>query len=276
MDYVINFVFQLFYFVIGIGLIGFIIYLLNVLFYKLVGNGRTVCYASGLIGTPVHELSHALMCIIFRHKIEEIKLFQMDDASGTMGYVSHSYNPKSRFQRLGCFFIGVAPIICGSLLIHLLMWLLLPEEHSALSNSLEAVSLMQNGDPLNILAGSFEVMKDSFVAIFSSLEKGLYSIVFLLVGACIALHMKLSGADIKNALPAVPGVIILLALVNGVMVLVSFATPRAYRGFIHAVNFAGVYFFTLLLLSLCLTLICIAIALVIKGVRTIVGAIKRR
>ena len=40
-------------------------------------------------GVAVHELGHALFCIIFRHKIEDMKLFSPEE-DGTLGYVSHT------------------------------------------------------------------------------------------------------------------------------------------------------------------------------------------
>ncbi len=272
-----NLISQLFYFVFGIGLIGFIIYQLNVLFYRLLGNGRVVCYASGLIGTPIHELSHALMCLIFHHKIEEIKFFQMDDGSGTMGYVSHSYNSKNIFQRLGCFFIGIAPIIGGSLVIHLLMWLLLPEEYGKISIYIDDFSLLlKDGFSFDLFAYSFAVVRSSIVTIFTSFDKGLYCIVFLLLSACIALHMKLSGADIKSALPAVPGIIIIIAILNAILGVISTFSKQAYSAATGFINATGVHLFALLLLSLCLTIICIVFALIIKGIKMIINAISRR
>ena len=57
-------------------LFGKVIALCNGAFYRNFGSkGRAVCYATGFIGTPVHEASHALMCLIFGHKIVEIKFF---------------------------------------------------------------------------------------------------------------------------------------------------------------------------------------------------------
>ena len=78
-------------------------------------------------GVMVHEIGHALFCVIFRHKIVEMKLFSPEE-DGTLGYVNHSYNPNSFYQRIGNFFIGTGPIWFGVAVLCLISWLLLPDE----------------------------------------------------------------------------------------------------------------------------------------------------
>ena len=70
----INTLIQIGLFVLSIYVIGFIIAIINKIFYKLTGYSKAFIYGTGIIGTPIHELSHALFCVIFRHKILEIKL----------------------------------------------------------------------------------------------------------------------------------------------------------------------------------------------------------
>ena len=45
-----------------------------------------------------------------------------------LGYVNHSYNPKSFYQRIGNFFIGTGPIWFGIAVLCFVSWLLLPNE----------------------------------------------------------------------------------------------------------------------------------------------------
>jgi hypothetical protein len=60
---------------------------------------------TGVVGVPIHELSHATFALIFGHKIKSIKLFQKPDENEVMGYVQHSYNQGSIYQQAGNFFI---------------------------------------------------------------------------------------------------------------------------------------------------------------------------
>jgi hypothetical protein len=82
--------------------------------------GYQAILLTGWIGTPIHELSHAFFCVIFGHKIEKISLFSPEPETGVLGYVFHSYNPESLFQRVGCLFIGFAPLAGNGLLAYFL------------------------------------------------------------------------------------------------------------------------------------------------------------
>ena len=84
-------------------------------------SGRGIIYATSIIGTPVHEMGHASMCVIFGHKIKKICLWNPKNRDGTLGYVEHSYNRKNLYQRLGNMFIGMGPIFSGLLFVFLVM-----------------------------------------------------------------------------------------------------------------------------------------------------------
>ncbi|HNX57819.1 MAG TPA: hypothetical protein PKK43_01880, partial [Spirochaetota bacterium] len=82
---------------------GFILYLLarmtRTTYGKSVGSKLDII-VTGWIGTPVHELGHAAFCLIFGHRITDMKLYDPDPSDGTIGYVCHSYN-NSPYQKIG-------------------------------------------------------------------------------------------------------------------------------------------------------------------------------
>ncbi|MGM0626499.1 MAG: hypothetical protein ACQES0_11500, partial [Bacteroidota bacterium] len=90
---------------------------------KLMGV-RGYLIAFGWLGTAVHEIGHAIFCLLFGHKITGMKLFSPDKHSGSMGYVNHSYNPKNLYHQIGNFFIGIGPVILGSALLYAMVWIL--------------------------------------------------------------------------------------------------------------------------------------------------------
>lgn len=79
----------------------------------------------GGLGIMIHEASHLLTALVFRHHIDGVKLLQFPSTDQqTLGYVRHSWNQHSKYQRLGNFFIGLAPVVgCSLVLAGLGFWL---------------------------------------------------------------------------------------------------------------------------------------------------------
>ncbi len=86
------------------------------------------CLVIGLasIGTPVHEMGHLIAAILFRHKVLKVELFN-PKPNGQLGVVEHSFNPRSFYQNMGCFIIGIAPIVSGLFTCWLLTAVMWPE-----------------------------------------------------------------------------------------------------------------------------------------------------
>jgi len=85
---------------------------------------KTYLYIFGWLGVSIHELGHALFCILFKHKIEKMVLFQPNGTGGALGYVNHSYNKNSIYQNIGNLFIGIGPILLGSILLYVITYYL--------------------------------------------------------------------------------------------------------------------------------------------------------
>ncbi len=92
---------------------------INRLLLRTLGWGSVLAVA--FLGTPVHELSHVVACWIGRNRVEEFALFKPDRQSGSLGYVRHSYDSQSFYQRvIGNSLVSVAPFFGGALVIFLL------------------------------------------------------------------------------------------------------------------------------------------------------------
>ena len=250
----INIALQLGYFIVAIYLGGFIISLINRGFYGLFNNSPVVIYATGFIGTPIHEISHALMCLIFAHTIDEIKFFQIDDQNGVLGYVRHSYNPKNIYAVIGNYFIGVAPIVMGCGLLCLSMHLLLPSVF---------VAVGEIGSTVNSDAFSFALLGRKVGDLATLFFSGVVSWrfwVFLLLNLCIALHMNMSGADIKGTLGALPFLLLIFLILN-------FALgfwKTGYGAFTGFMNGVGVWIGVILVLAIVFALFYLIVGLLIK------------
>lgn len=117
--------------IIGVFIVwGFVIEELNKLSRQVIYRafGITALYITSFIGTPVHEFGHYIMCKIFLHKIVEVKWFipSAVKQGGVLGYVKHGRS-NSIYQRIGDFFIGIGPLIVGSIIVISLSRYLLPD-----------------------------------------------------------------------------------------------------------------------------------------------------
>lgn len=260
-----NFLEQLTSFVGFVFIVGFLISILNRVFYSLTGHKRWVVYATGFIGTPIHELSHAAMCIVFGHKINEIKLFQIGSEDGTLGYVTHSSNPRNLYHRIGQYFIGVAPIFVGSVVLYFAMMYFLPETHNEIN--LTFLKLKASGGTF----AWFEKFGDAFVGVMQSIlsefPTSILGWVFIILSMCIALHMNLSHADLKGAIGAVPLLAIVLLVVNFIL---GFASKSLYADFLGIMAGAGVFVVLMLSLSLIFSLFFVAVALAPRGILSLI------
>lgn len=255
----LSFVMQLFFSVGVIWLFGFLISLCNKIFYQNFGSwGKTACYITGAIGTPIHECSHALFCIIFGHRIEQIRLFQIDSNDGTLGYVWHSYNRKNVYHLIGNFFIGIAPIIVITALLYLIALPLVPD---MLNSIFSEVSTLDTSIGFqNIFPNLWEVIK----IIFSQIGNFKWWL-FVIIGIFLCLHMTLSMEDIKSAFS---GAFILTGLLLAVNLILGtidhLAAANSLSFFTDKVLFLGTYLASFLLLALVISLIAVAFSAIIK------------
>lgn len=159
---------------------------------------------TGWIGTPVHELSHALAAILFCHKIDELVLFRPNKTTGQLGHVRHSFNKKNPYATiLGGAVIPIAPFFGGAAVIFLLTLLLSP--------ALLPTHGIPHASPLTA-----EVLQDttSYIPLASRTVKHMLSLkeiveanelwrqwqfyLYLYLVFCVAMYLAPSGPDFRN------------------------------------------------------------------------------
>jgi hypothetical protein len=163
---------------------------------QLFGTGFYV-YVLGWLGTPIHELGHAVMCVLFRHDIKEIRLFRPDRRTGQLGFVEHSFNPKSPYQQVGNFFIAIGPVLLGAGVILLLSRVLAGRFLAAPGGAMDDVASLAD-IPEAVLWWVAEVV-GSLRSFFQALAFNDWkTYVFLYLVLAIGSHVNLSPSDIVS------------------------------------------------------------------------------
>jgi len=169
-------------------------------------------YPTAIVGTPIHELGHTLLAVLFRHSIKQVKLFSPNSKTGVLGYVEHSYS-STVYQICGCFFIGIAPLIFGVVIIYLLNALFIPEVNTFF---LDVDDRFIKGGFTSLFTSFvfFEsVSLESLKGIGVALQAGsVIDIIWLYLIIAVSLHMGPSTADLKNALPGVIALAVLIII----------------------------------------------------------------
>lgn len=163
-------------------------------------------YATALIGVPVHEIGHALMCLVFGHKVEQIKLVQFGAPGEALGYVNHSFDPNNLFHRIGQFFIGIAPIIMGIAFITVTLYFTLPDTFHGWTEAVMA------SEELADIPQTLLVLVTSLFSGENFTNPLFY--LFLLLAIGVASHMSLSQSDIAGARTGLIAMYILLVIYN--------------------------------------------------------------
>lgn len=194
---------------------------------------------TGWLGTPVHELSHVIMCWIFRHRVDEVALFEPDPESGRLGYVRHSYRRENWFENFGNLFIGIAPLIGGSLVLIALMWLFFPEAamtgFQSRSKEKELTFLLEEESASQMFSQtlrlSLEIAREIF-AVENVITFRFWLFLYLIL--CVGSHMAPSGSDYRGA--ARGGIVALCGLVaiTFFLALVGVPVDAAVHNFLTA------------------------------------------
>lgn len=230
-------------------LLGFLEKMINTNMQRAFGYKGII--ATAWLGTPIHELGHATMCVIFGHKINRIKLLQLNSSDGTLGFVEHSYNKKNIYQRIGNFFIGIGPIISGIFVLLIALYLLLPNsinvfEHN-LKNNLNYTKIDLSLIKLSILS-SVSLIKSIFI--LNNLTK-LSFWIFVIITFDVSSHIALSRPDIKGAQDGLITLYIILVFSN---IIAKYFNVNTFNYVIKITKY-NAYFSSLLFMALIFSVI---------------------
>lgn len=147
---------------------------------------------TGWLGTPIHESSHALMCALFRHRIDEVAFFEPDRQSGRLGYVRHAFRKGNWFEELGNVFIAIAPLIGGGLALLGLLWLFYPGPASSAGSMAKTAD---NGVMLIVQQSGLQAWQlIQQIVTLDSLQTPRFWVFAYLV-LCVGSHMAPSESD---------------------------------------------------------------------------------
>ena len=223
---------------------------------------------TGWLGTPIHELSHVAMCLVFRHRIDDVALFEPDLKSGRLGYVRHSFTKANWFERVGNVFIGLAPLAGGALALAALLLMFYPGavevalaeqkvemvEHAAVMPHVYGqpdYGSVGVGPEMPAAAKTAHTsMADSVTNFFDATAKATSSLFrqifnvpnmqtkrfwcFLYLTLCVGSHMAPSRSDYAGA---THGALLLGGIVGGIVLLVSVLGIDSISASVAVMNF---------------------------------------
>lgn len=184
-------------------------------------------FVTAFIGVPVHEISHAIACLIFGHKINEIKLLQFN-GTPTLGYVNHSYSKRNVYHRIGNLFIGLAPIYIGLILCVLFTKLFFSEiDFGTFNRSIynDLLEVTRFSDLVGLCISNLFSSVDLHVILFT--ESNAKYFFWLFVMSSIITHIIPSSSDFEGVKDGLLFLILFISLLFtlGISVISSVLLP---------------------------------------------------
>ncbi|WP_158678249.1 hypothetical protein [Pseudoalteromonas sp. T1lg23B] len=227
-------------------------------------NGFRCLYFTGILGVPIHELSHAATAILFNHNVRAISLFKPNRQTGELGCVEHSYS-NTAYQQVGCFFVAIAPLFGGALALYLLNYFLFPQLNDWLAN-IHINTTLSMAEALHALTAVLWFADYTTIVHYFNFS---WSHGIWLYAACaISLHMSPSRADLRNMWP---GLFLLLSIVFVLFIFV----PTGVHSLGIELQKASIIFARMLLLATVLSAIPLLLLCVMLVVKKCIYLVKR-
>ena len=219
---------------------------------------------TGVIGTAVHEIGHLIMCLIFHHKISDFQLFNFKGYKyeETLGYVSHRYNDGSLYEKAGNFFIGIGPMISGTLFIIFSFKLLLP----SIYDSININSYFTHLSSINIENTIFLLLslsKNLLLSIFSINNlSNINFYIFIYLMFCVSSHISLSKKDFENSSVGILSLFLIFFVICLISTFLNFNLSYLFLIFMKII----IYIIFFLSIGLIFSLISLFISYVIYNI----------
>ena len=215
--------------------------------------GRSTYYfLFGWLGTLVHETGHLMAALLFRHQVASFHPFTLDPRARVQGSVGIKPLYASLYQTIGLFFFGIAPVVFGTLVIYLALYILFHSQMPEVWRMIDRRSAISGSGISNTLSSGLAFL--GFV--FSPrhlLDWRLY--LFLYIAFAVGSSIRLSPADLHIAKLGCLPFIVLLFLFN--TVLLSFGSAGS-------ATFAWLtQYYTFLYILLCFVILLDVLAIAI-------------
>jgi hypothetical protein len=227
-------------------------------------GSKGLVWWTGWLGTPVHELSHCLVGMLFGHKITEVKLWDPHPHDGVLGYVKYHLPSEDNrvlyyVARIGQFFSGIAPLFGGSLVLLLALKVLSPRPELVLDEAQRFATALEQRSWGDVGSGFTTLVQGIYGSLFAEGAASFRPWVFLYVALAVGAHLAPSPADMKGGAAGF-GMILGIALVIDAVAVAAGAHPeRAVGALGHVAGAAS----ALLLVALVLNLGNLAFAFVV-------------
>lgn len=220
--------------------------------FRLMGRraGRVFWFATSWLGTPVHELGHALMCLLFGHRIERMRLFP--NRAG-VAMVQHTYNRKNIYATMGNVFIAIGPIFTGLFVILSVLSLVYPVSlgHFYAAGGEGTVEVLLNR------------MWQLLCGLFLETTRPIWARIIAVVALfSVTLHVRLSTADIRGMWRGLPAYLAVCAVVAAVVAVIG---PVAYTALLLGLAWFGGTVLMLFGVILLFALLQLAMILIYKA-----------
>lgn len=171
----------------------------------------------GGLGTAIHEIGHALFMLLFGYHVPKIELFKIDLKSGSLGKTFYVPDENNLFKVIGLFFIGIAPILFGTIIIFSALLILFQADMIEL---IQRIALLSGDQQAQSVAGGLLYQTLTYcAAILAFIFRPAHFFdwrfyLFLYLTFAIGSSIHLSKSDIKAATSGFVALIILAFVFN--------------------------------------------------------------